>query len=89
METQNCPICGAEVDPYPRYPRYVCHKCASLVCSTDGRRLEFYNASLSGGVVARYADSGEEYPSQECFINGVRCYADEARFGGIVIETVA
>lgn len=86
MATQYCPICGAEVMPYPRYPRYVCHTCAALASSVDGRRLEFSNVSFSGGFIAHYADTGEEYPSQECFINGVRCFADEARFGGIVIQ---
>ncbi len=25
MTTQNCPICGTAVKPYPRYPKYVCN----------------------------------------------------------------
>jgi hypothetical protein len=33
-------------------------------------------------------DTGEEYPGRECFINGIRCEAEEARFGGIVIQAV-
>ena len=56
--------------------------------SVDGRLLKFGNVDISGGFKARYADTGEEYPSHECFIDEVKCHADEAHFGGIVIETV-
>lgn len=72
----------------PRYPRAVCPDCAARAASADGRRLTFGNVSLSGGFAAVYADSGEPYPGHECFIDGVRCHADEARFGGIVVEVV-
>lgn len=48
----------------------------------------FYNESLSGGYLANYADTNERYNSHECFIAGVRCRADEAYLGGIVIEVV-
>jgi hypothetical protein len=45
--------------------------------------------SLSGGYAARYADTGEPYSSHACYIDGLPCWADEARFGGIVIERIA
>jgi len=41
---------------------------------------------MSGGYGAKYADSGEEYLSQDCYIEGRPCCADEARFGGIVVQ---
>jgi len=85
---QTCPICSADVRPNPRYPRYVCRTCADKAESPDGRLLAFSNVSISGGFTAQYADTGAEYSSHECFIDGVRCHADEARFGGIVIQTV-
>ena len=88
MATQSCPICSAVVPPNPRYLRYLCPSCTRKATSADGRLLEFSNVSLSGGFAARYADTGEEYTSHECFVGSVRCHADEARFGGIVIETV-
>jgi hypothetical protein len=56
--------------------------------SPDGRPLTFGNESMSGGFVAHYADGGAPYASHECLIDGIRCYADEARFGGIVIQVV-
>jgi hypothetical protein len=36
--------------------------------------------------MAVVTETGEPYDSHLCLINGVPCYADEARFGGIVIE---
>ncbi len=88
-DTQHCPICSKPVEPSLRYPRYVCRECASKASSQDGRALKFHNESFSGGFVAKYADTGEQYLSHDCYINGVKCYADEARFGGIVIQVVA
>lgn len=84
--TQNCPICANPVRPNPRYPSYVCSACAAKASSKDGRLLKFYNEGLSGGFVAVYADTGERYQSHECYIEGIKCYADEARLGGIVIQ---
>jgi hypothetical protein len=43
---------------------------------------------MSGGYSAEYADTGDPYESHECFVDGIACYADETRFGGIVIEPV-
>lgn len=83
---QRCPICGTSVSESSRYPRHLCATCAAKVRSADGRSLTFANAHLSGGFVARYADTGEGYPSHECFVDGVKCHADEAYLGGIVIE---
>jgi hypothetical protein len=88
-QPHGCPICLAEVCPNKRYPKYLCSQCSSRATDAFGRSLEFGNVGLSGGYVAAYADTGEEYPSHECFVDGIRCRADEARFGGIVIETWA
>lgn len=84
-----CPICGAELPPVPRYPRYVCGACASRAASAEGRPLVFGNVGFSGGYVAEYVDTGAPYDSHACWIDGIRCHADEARFGGIVIEVDA
>ena len=51
-----------------------------------GRPLEFFNLGLSGGYGARYDDNQTSYNSHDSFIDGQACRADEARFGGIVIE---
>jgi hypothetical protein len=41
---------------------------------------------MSGGYGAQYRDNQSPYYHHDCFIDGRRCRADEARFGGIVIE---
>ena len=84
----SCPICATELRANARYPRYICPDCASKAADADGRRLLFYNEDFSGGLKASYADNDEPYERHECFIEGVKCWADEARFGGIVIQTV-
>ncbi len=86
MTSQTCPICGAAVEPSPRYPRHVCLHCAARATAQDGRLLSFSNVGLSGGFEARYADTGEPHDSHDCWIDGIHCHADEARFGGIVTE---
>jgi len=86
MSAQACPICGDPVQSSHRYPRHVCPACFTEATDRDGRRLEFSNVHLSGGYAAQYADTGEPYDSHDCWIRGIRCRADEARFGGIVIE---
>jgi ADP-ribosylglycohydrolase len=85
---QFCPICSRPVSPNPRYPRYACRECAAKASSQDGRALTFFNLSIGGGYGAQYTDTGEQYLSQDCNIDGVKCFADEARFGGIVIQAV-
>jgi len=33
-------------------------------------------------------ETSEPHASHICYIRGIRCYADEARFGGIVIQVL-
>ncbi|MBN1813956.1 MAG: hypothetical protein JXA14_19120 [Anaerolineae bacterium] len=89
MSDKACPICGGRMSANPRYPRQVCGTCVGRACDEDGRPLRFYNTSLSGGFVARYVDDGADRESHECIIDGVRCWADEAHMGGIVVQVVA
>ena len=41
---------------------------------------------MSGGFKAVVDETQEEGEDHICYIEGVKCWADEARFGGIVIE---
>jgi len=84
----SCPICFQPVSHWERYPLAVCPDCADKACDAQGRKLSFFNVSMSGGFKAIVTDTGEEYQSHICYIQGVECRADEARFGGIVIESV-
>lgn len=43
---------------------------------------------MSGGFEGIVSEIKEKYESQICYIEGLRYWAEEARFGGIVIETM-
>ncbi|MGZ4467240.1 MAG: hypothetical protein ACXVEU_13805 [Nocardioidaceae bacterium] len=89
-EVVHCPVCGRDQPAVARYPDYLCASCAARALSEDGRPLAFYNVSISGGFVAKYADTDElaDEPTitHIAYVDGLRCWADEARFGGIVLR---
>jgi hypothetical protein len=88
MQKHNCPICKTELMPFERYPKYVCESCAKKATDANGTKVEFGNTSICGGFEGYYLDTKEAYNSQTCYIDGIECFAEEARFGGIVIQKV-
>ncbi|MBP6738647.1 MAG: hypothetical protein KA146_01595 [Leptospiraceae bacterium] len=89
MEKQLCQICLTEIPFQARYPNYLCEGCSSRAVSKNGRTLLFENIDLSGGFSAFYADTREEYEQKHiCYVDSKKCWADEHKFGGIVIETI-
>jgi hypothetical protein len=83
-----CPTCGGVSKTLLRYPRSVCQECRGIPMDKDGKLLSFWNTTLLGtGCIGKYVDSGEEYNSNICYIKGKECFAEEAKFGGIVIQT--
>lgn len=83
-----CPICGISQPLIERYPNYVCNKCTEEATDENGLSLTFTNEDLSGGFIAFYSKTKEKYNSHICFIRGIKCIADEARFGRIVVQVV-
>lgn len=83
-----CPICNKPVQHWDRYPHAVCHQCSKKACDIHGQPLTFGNICAGGGFRAVYTNTHTEYPSHTCYIEGIECRADEARFGGIVVEAV-
>ncbi|MEH2317483.1 hypothetical protein [Nostoc sp.] len=83
-----CPICSTPTRYFARYPRAVCNNCYSKACDAQGRKLSFFNTSMSGGFEAIVTETKEKYESHICYIDAVKCRAESARFGGIVIETM-
>jgi len=83
-----CPICGAPSSVSPRYPRLLCPACVREATDARGRSLRFFNTHSGGGFEARHADDSSPHAGHECFVRGVRCRADEHRFGGIVVQRV-
>lgn len=88
-KTHDCPICRAKVLHSERYPAQVCSKCSVRICDADGREISFMTWSFAGGLVGTYCDTGARYSETFCYIDGIKCRAEEDRFGrGIIIETV-
>ena len=84
MKNKNCPICDKNMMYLGRYPKMICHECIELTVNKNGESIKFYNIDHTGGFMSIVDDiKGEEH---ECYINNIKCYADEARFGGIVVE---
>ena len=88
--TQACPIFGAAVRENPRYPDYLCQPGARRTVDAEGPAVTHHNtfpssSNLIESPVTTYAD-GSRYMSQDCYVDGVGCRADEARFGGIVVR---
>jgi len=90
--TQYCANCEQPVRFFERYPNYICQDCKNLLTDEQGRKVVFYNTHpLGTGCQGYYrgSDLKELYPSEYCFIEGHKYRAQEARFGGIVVEKVA
>jgi hypothetical protein len=90
METkQQCPVCKLQVHPSARYPHYVCQDCINKygTLTWDGKQITFSNVDYTGGFQSLIQGEGTASNVHKCYINGIECWADEARFGGIVIQT--
>jgi len=81
-----CPICGAPSSVSTRHPRLLCPACVREATDADGRSLRFFNTNTGGGFEALHADDGSPHAGHTCFVRGVRCRADQHRFGGIVVQ---
>jgi hypothetical protein len=84
--THPCPICGSPVHHWDRYPDQLCEACVAQAVDAAGRPLRFGNLHFGGGFQAIHADDGTPHEGHECFVRGIRCHADEHRFGGIVVQ---
>jgi hypothetical protein len=69
-----------------RYKNYVCFDCCARAVDENDRPLGFGNESFSGGFVAWYKDTNGRRDSHLCYIDGIKCRADEAHMGGIIIK---
>lgn len=87
MSIQTCPICHTHVQKSERYPKYICEDCKKRAVNSEGLPVKFFNIDFGGGFVAVTIKNDIEQKSQDhvCFVDGVKCYADEAKFGGVVV----
>jgi len=86
---QYCANCKKSVSNNARYPKYICGDCTELVTDREGRRIEFYNTEALGHGCQGYyigTKQKEKYKSNIGYVNNKEVYAEEAHFGGIVIQ---
>lgn len=84
---QHCVTCNRYVAHHERYPDYVCKKCVELAKDKSGNPVAFYNITASGhGCQGKYSVDGKLYRGNICYIKDIKCFAEEAYFGGIVIR---
>lgn len=84
MDNKPCPICNKTMMNFKRYPNMICHSCVELATTKNGESIKFYNENNTRGFVSIV--NGVKGKEHECFINNKKCRANEARFGGIVVE---
>lgn len=96
-----CPLCLFILEYYTdRYPKMICPKCANgengKIIDNFGNDVSFSNIDIYGGFASHHKISNGNSNENEiihknehiCWINSIKCYASEARFGGIVIQTM-
>ena len=86
---QYCSNCKRRVPFQARYPKYICGACHKQITDAAGRGVAYYNTHALGyGCQGYYSgtDPKEKYDSDICYINGIAFRAEEARFGGIVVQ---
>ncbi|WP_435737359.1 ADP-ribosylglycohydrolase family protein [Cellulosimicrobium sp. PMB13] len=87
---QSCPVCGTLVDQNPRYPRHVCAWCSAAVTDEAGRPVTLSNTTFTGGGYTAFSADGTlaspDVLAGRVWIGGVEHRAQEAYFGGIVVQ---
>lgn len=93
--THPCPVCGRPTGHDDRYRAAVCAACRQRTSDRDGRRVIGHNEGLAGGLIVFYAESpsgpqteiaGDVLDTGRCWIDGIACTIEAARFGGVVVQ---
>lgn len=84
----SCSICGQKTNTLRRYPLRVCRECVANATDLQGNHISFSNSKNGYGCEGSYVNSQRNYGGHSCYIDCYPCEAQEARFGGIVIEKV-
>ena len=90
MEKIICSLCNEKCDGFSRYKNMVCNDCINKYNCKDinGNVVTYCNQDISGGFISKHNENGLIIKKQDhiCWINNIKCYACEARFGGIIIQ---
>ena len=86
-----CPICKNIMNiQMERYPKMICCDCNNTdIKDSEGNNVTFENESMYGGFVSLHIIDNNVVEKKEhvCYVKGIKCFADEARLGGIIIQT--
>lgn len=87
-KTTKCPFCLETIKEISRYRNYVCNNCINKALDANGNPVSYRNKNIYGGFVSMHNIYGTIIKKEDriCFINGEKCLASEARFGGIVVQ---
>lgn len=86
---QYCSNCKETVAYNARYPKYICEACVAKLTDNNGRQIVYYNTELMGhGCQGYYKNTIpiEKFNSNLGYIDSNVFYAQEAYFGGIVVQ---
>lgn len=95
---EKCPVCNKSQNVLYGYQHRVCANCLTKYYVYDGsqNRILIGNLGIAGGIqVFKLLEDNsgnltkhEETYSQmrECYINGIKCRAQECKYGGIILQ---
>lgn len=85
-----CPVCGGEGRGSISYPAAICRDCEARLVDWAARPVEVTNTSLLGtGIQVSNGDDVIVDDDTPLFVDGIACWAREARLGGVVVQPVA
>ena len=87
MLQKTCAVCKKHHDTANRYPNAICSKCLYTykTYTKEGYEITFSNGNNGFGFFSYINNKKGEI--HECYIKGIKCFANEAKFGGIVISS--
>jgi len=84
-----CAICKGNIIYHERYPKAICKEHYDECYDNDKNLVYYTNKDEFGGFMSHHKIGKQMVHKEdhECVIRGIPCYANESRFGGIVIQT--
>jgi hypothetical protein len=85
-----CPICSQQMPYSERYPNSICGAHYNECIDSNGNHVTYENADEFGGLVSYHTIDNTivRRIDDTCFVRGIKCFVEEARMGGIVIQVV-
>lgn len=89
-QKSSCAICKSEIFYSQRYPNAVCNNCREKTIDSSGNPVYHCNVDEQGGFESIHiiGENKIKKNDHDCWIDGIKCYSDEARFGGIIIQRI-